>query len=104
VVVDAVDRFAEPWGELFAMMWGHINLDAFLRTPTSRRFYDSLALLAVTAALRGVEERPFEAGGTAGMGRVVRELDGIRAGGRGAPIRRAVKRRVKWLVGLSILL
>ena len=36
-----------------------ITLDAFLRTPTGRRFYDSLALLAVTAALRGVEERPF---------------------------------------------
>jgi hypothetical protein len=29
-------------------------------------------------ALRGVEERPFEAGVTAGMGRVVREIDGMR--------------------------
>jgi hypothetical protein len=38
-----VDRFAEPWGELFAMMWEHINLDAFLRTPTSRRFYVSVS-------------------------------------------------------------
>ena len=55
-----------------------ITLDAFLRTPTGGRFYDALALLAVTAALRGVEERPFEAGVTAGMGRVVREIDGIR--------------------------
>jgi hypothetical protein len=36
------------------------------------------ALLAVTAALRGVEERPFDAGVTAGMGRVVREIDGMR--------------------------
>jgi hypothetical protein len=31
------------------------------------RFYDALALLAVTAVLHGVEERPFEAGVTAGM-------------------------------------
>ncbi len=38
-----------------------ITLDAFLRTPTGGRFYDALALLAVTAALRGVEERPFDA-------------------------------------------
>jgi hypothetical protein len=60
-----------------------ITLDAFLRTPTGRRFYDALALLAVTAALRVVEERPFEAGVTAGMGRVVREIEGMRAGGRG---------------------
>jgi hypothetical protein len=55
-----------------------ITLDAFLRTPTGGRFYDALALLAVTAALRGVEERPFDAGVTAGMGRVVREIDGMR--------------------------
>jgi hypothetical protein len=34
----------------------------------------------VTAALRGVEERPFEAGVTAGMGRVVREIDEMRGG------------------------
>jgi hypothetical protein len=60
-----------------------ITLDAFLRTPTGGRFYDALALLAVTAALRGVEERPFEAGVTAGMGRVVREIDGMRGGRRG---------------------
>jgi hypothetical protein len=60
-----------------------ITLDAFLRTPTGGRFYDALALLAVTAALRGVEERPFEAGVTAGMGRVVREIDGMRGGKRG---------------------
>jgi hypothetical protein len=57
-----------------------ITLDAFLRTPTGGRFYDALALLAVTAALRVVEERPFEAGGTAGMGRVVREIDGMGGG------------------------
>ena len=60
-----------------------ITLDAFLRTPTGGRFYDALALLAVTAALRGVEERPFEAGVTAGMGRVVREIDGMRGGEEG---------------------
>ncbi len=83
MAVDAVALFAEPWGELFAMMWEHITLDAFLRTPTGGRFYDALALLAVTAALRGVEERPFEAGVTAGMGRVVREIDGMRAGEEG---------------------
>jgi hypothetical protein len=47
---------------------------------TGGRFYDALALLAVTAALRGVEERPFDAGVTAGMGRVVREIDGLRGG------------------------
>jgi hypothetical protein len=57
-----------------------ITLDAFLRTPTGGRFYDALALLAVTAALRGVEERPFEAEVTAGMGRVVREIDAMRGG------------------------
>jgi len=60
-----------------------ITLDAFLRTPTGGRFYDALALLAVTAALRGVEERPFDAGVTAGMGRMVREIDGMRAGEEG---------------------
>jgi len=54
-----------------------INLDVFLRTPTGRRFYDALTLLAVSAALRGVEERPFEAGVTAGMGRMVREIDSM---------------------------
>jgi hypothetical protein len=60
-----------------------ITLDAFLQTPTGGRFYDALALLAGTAALRGVEERPFDAGVTAGMGRVVREIDGMRAGEEG---------------------
>jgi hypothetical protein len=60
-----------------------MTLDAFLRTPTGGRFYDALALLAVTAALRGVEERPFDAGVTAGMGRMVREIDGMRAGEEG---------------------
>ena len=34
--------------------------------------------VAVAAALRGLEERPFEAGVTAGMGRMVREIDGMR--------------------------
>jgi hypothetical protein len=57
---------------------GRITLDAFLRTPTGGRFYDALALLAVTAALRGVEERPFDAGVTAGMGRVVRVTAALR--------------------------
>jgi hypothetical protein len=33
----------------------------------------------VTAALRGVDERPFDARVTVGMGRVVREIDGMRA-------------------------
>ena len=59
------------------------NLDAFLKTPAGRRFYDTLALLAVTAALRGTEERPFDAGVTAGMGRMVREIDEMREGGEG---------------------
>jgi hypothetical protein len=58
-----------------------MTLDAFLRTPTGCRFYDALALLVVPAALRGVEERPFDAGVTAGMGWVVREIDGMRGGG-----------------------
>ena len=62
-----------------------ITLDAFLQTPTGGRFYDALALLAVTAALRGVEERPFDAGVTAGMGGVVREIDGMR-GKRGGSV------------------